>query len=148
MSKPDLSYYLLQMIKKTKPLIFFSLIFFLTSCSFYSKPGIWSGGEEEKRRMTELIKEQKEQEVKKSIKFYSSLNPYSKEIFPIKKITLSDPVKVSSWKMPGLNHQNFFGNIYLTGIDNNFLKKKIGKNNFSILRVMSSPLSFKNNIFF
>ena len=148
MSKPDLSYYLLQMIKKTKPLIFFSLIFFLTSCSFYSQPGIWSGGEEEKRRMTELIKEQKEQEVKKSIKFYSSLNPYSKEILPIKKITLSEPVKVSSWKMSGLNHQNFFGNIYLTGIDNNFLKKKIGKNKFSISRIMLSPLSFKNNIFF
>ena len=148
MSKPDLSYYLLQMIKKTKPLIFFSLIFFLTSCSFYSQPGIWSGDEEEKRRMTELIKEQKEQEVKKSIKFYSSLNPYSEEILPIKKITLSDPVKVSSWKMPGLNHQNFFGNIYLTGIDNNFLKKKIGKNKFSISRIMPSPLSFKNNIFF
>ena len=132
MSKPDLSYYLLQMIKKTKPLIFFSLIFFLTSCSFYSKPGIWSGGEEEKRRMTELIKEQKEQEVKKSIKFYSSLNPYSKEILPIKKITLSEPVKVSSWKMPGLNHQNFLGNIYLTGIGNIFLKKKVGKNKFSL----------------
>ena len=73
MSKPDLSYYLLQMIRKTKPLIFFSLIFFLTSCSFYSKPEIWSGDEEEKRRMTELIKEQneKEQEGKKNIKFYS-----------------------------------------------------------------------------
>ena len=74
------------MIKKTKPFIFFLLIFFLTSCSFYSKPGIWSGGEEEKRRMTELIKEQKEQEVKKSIKFYSSLNTYSKEMLPIKKL--------------------------------------------------------------
>ena len=148
MSKPDPSYYLLQMIKKTKPLIFFLLTFFLTSCSFYSNLGIWSGDEEEKRRMTKLIEEQKEQEVKKSIKFYSSLSLYSKEILPIKKITLSDPVKVSSWKMPGLNHQNFFGNIFLTGIDNNFLKKKIGKNKFSISRIMSSPLSFKNNIFF
>ena len=71
--------------------------------------------------MTKLIEEQKEQEVKKSIKFYSSLSSYSKEILPIKKITLSDPVKVSSWQMSGLNHQNFFGNIYLTGINNNFL---------------------------
>ena len=51
MNKPNPSYYLLQMIKKTKPLIFFLLIFFLTNCSFYSKPGIWSGGEEEKRRI-------------------------------------------------------------------------------------------------
>ena len=58
--------------------------------------------------MTELIREQKEQEGKKSIKFYSSLSFYSKEILPIKKITLSDPVKVSSWKMSGLNHPKIF----------------------------------------
>ena len=80
MNKPNLSYYLLQMIKKTKPLIFFLLIFFLSSCSFYSKSGIWTGNEEEKRRMTELIKDQKEQEGQKSIKFYSSSDSYSKEI--------------------------------------------------------------------
>ena len=103
MSKPDLSYYLLQMIRKTKPLIFFSLIFFLTSCSFYSKPEIWSGGEEEKRRMTELIKEQKEQEVKKSIKFYSSLSPYSKEVLPIKKITLSKSISSKTLKSSKLS---------------------------------------------
>ena len=78
MSKLDLSYYLLQMIKKIQPLIFFLLTFFLTSCSFYPNLGIWSGDEEEKRRMTKLIEEQKEQASKKSIKFYSSLSSYSK----------------------------------------------------------------------
>ena len=36
-----------------------------------------------------------------------------------------------SWEMSSLNHQNFLGNIYLSGIDNIFLKKKIGKNKFS-----------------
>ena len=32
--------------------------------------------------------------------------------------------------MSGLNHQNFLGNIYLSGIDNIFLKKKLEKINF------------------
>ena len=49
--------------------------------------------------------------------------------------------------MSGLNHQNFLGNIYLSGIDNTFLKKKIGKNKFSISRITTSPLIYKNNIF-
>ena len=135
MSKLNPSFYLSPMIKKTKFLIFFILTFLLTNCSFYSNPEIWSGDEKEKRRMAKIIKEQKEQEGQKSIKFYSSSTSYSTEILPIKKITLSDPVKVSSWQMSGLNHQNFLGNIYLTGIDNNFLKKRIGKNKFSILKV-------------
>ena len=49
--------------------------------------------------------------------------------------------------MSGLNLQNFVGNIYLSGIGNNFLKKKIGKDKFSISRVMASPLVFNDNIF-
>ena len=50
--------------------------------------------------------------------------------------------------MSGLNLQNSLGNIYLSGIENNFLKKKIGKNKFSISKVMSSPLFFNDNIIF
>ena len=50
--------------------------------------------------------------------------------------------------MSGLNHQNFLGNIYLSGIDNIFLKKKIGKNKFSTSKIKSSPLVFNNNIIF
>ena len=50
--------------------------------------------------------------------------------------------------MPGLNYQNFLGNIYLSGIDNIFLKKKIGKNKFSKSKIISSPLVFENNIIF
>ena len=50
--------------------------------------------------------------------------------------------------MPGLNHQNFLGNIYLPGIDNIFLKKKIGKNKFSKSKIISSPLVFEDNIIF
>ena len=40
----------------------------------------------------------------------------------------------------------FLGNIYLPNIDNMFLKKKIGKDKFSISRIMTSLLIFKNNI--
>jgi len=50
--------------------------------------------------------------------------------------------------MYGLNHQNFLGNIYLPGINNNFLKKKIGKNKFSVKNITNSPLIYKNNIYF
>ena len=49
--------------------------------------------------------------------------------------------------MPGLNQQNFLGNIYLSGIDNRFLKKKIGKNKFSLSKTTASPLIYKDNIF-
>ena len=50
--------------------------------------------------------------------------------------------------MSGLNHQNFLGNIYLSGINEVFLKKKIGKNKFSLSGVIASPLIFNNNIIF
>ena len=50
--------------------------------------------------------------------------------------------------MSGLNHQNFLGNIYLSGTDNIFLKKKIGKNKFSISKIKTSLLVFRNNIIF
>ena len=50
--------------------------------------------------------------------------------------------------MSGLNLQNFIGNVYLSGIENNFLKKKIGKNKFSISKVMASPLFSDSNIIF
>ena len=30
--------------------------------------------------------------------------------------------------MSGLNHQNFLGHIYFSGLNKNFIKKKIGKN--------------------
>ena len=43
-----------------KRTIFFFLIFFLlNNCSFDKVTGIWDGGEEEKRRLFELEKEQR-----------------------------------------------------------------------------------------
>jgi outer membrane protein assembly factor BamB len=123
------------------------LIFILlVNCSFDNKTGIWSGSKKEKRRISELEKEQKQTKVVDYI--YSSKSVYSKEISLTKKISISNPRKNLSWKMSSLNQQNFLGNIYLSGIDNIFLIKKIGKNKFPMSKIISSPLVFENNIIF
>ena len=133
-------------MNKKKNLIFFLIFILLVNCSFDNKTGIWSGDEKEKRRISELEKEQKQTKVVDYI--YSSKSVYSKEISLTKKISISNPRKNLSWKMSSLNQQNFLGNIYLSGIDNIFLKKKIGKNKFPISKIISSPLVFENNIIF
>ena len=130
--------------------LFFISIFLLfilfNNCSFDNKTGIWGGSEEEKRRLTELEKEQKQ--VLDVIKVASSENIYSKNVILKKAINLSEPKKNLSWLMSGLNHQNFMGNIYLPNAQNIFLKKKIGKNKFSISKNITSPLVLENNIIF
>ena len=133
------------MIKKIKYLIFFLIFILFVSCSFH-KSGIWTGDEKEKKKVSELEKEQRR--IIDVVKVYTSESFYSKEIPAVKSISLTEPKTNSSWKMSGLNLQNFVGNIYLSGIGNNFLKKKIGKDKFSILQVMSSPLVFNDNIIF
>ena len=133
-------------MNKKKNLIFFLIFILLVNCSFDNKTGIWSGSKKEKRRISELEKEQKQTKVVDYI--YSSKSVYSKEISLTKKISISNPRKNLSWKMSSLNQQNFLGNIYLSGIDNIFLKKKIGKNKFPTSKIISSPLVFENNIIF
>ena len=133
-------------MNKKKNLIFFLIFILLVNCSFDNKTGIWSGSKKEKRRISELEKEQKPTKVVDYI--YSSKSVYSKEISLTKKISISNPRKNLSWKMSSLNQQNFLGNIYLSGIDNIFLKKKIGKNKFPMSKIISSPLVFENNIIF
>ena len=132
-------------MNKKKNLIFILISILLVNCSFDDKTGIWSGNEKEKIRISEL--EKKQNQTIYTDKIYSSEKIYSEEKALVKKISLSKPKKNLSWKMSGLNHQNFLGNIYLSGIDNIFLKKKIGKNKFSMSKIMSSPLIYKNKIF-
>ena len=134
------------MIKKVKYLIFFLIFILFSSCSFDNKSGIWSGSEKEKKKVSKLEKEQRR--VIDVVKVYTSETFFSKEIPAVKSVNLTKPKTNSFWKMSGLNLQNFVGNIYLSGIDNNFLKKKIGKNKFSISQVMASPLVFNDNIIF
>ena len=133
------------MIRNIKHLVLFLIFILLVNCSFH-KSKIWSGTEEEKKRIADIKKEQnKTVEV---IKIYSSENIYSKEISSSKTVTLSKPQKNISWQSSNLNPQNFTGNIYLPRITNNFLKKRIGKDKFSMSNVKSSPLSINNNIIF
>ena len=133
-------------MSKKKNLIFFLAFILLLNCSFDDKTGIWSGEEKEKRRISELEKEQGQ--IIDSDKIYSSENIFSEEKVLTKEVILSKPKKNLSWKMSGLNQQNFLGNIYLSGTENLFLKKKIGKNKFDISRATDSPLIYENDIFF
>ena len=116
------------MIKNIKYLIFFLIFILFASCSFDNKSGIWGGSEKEKIRVAELEKEQKL--IIDVVRVYTSESTPSKEIPAVKSISLTEPKTNSSWKMSGLNLQNFVGNIYLSGIGNNFLKKKLAKISF------------------
>ena len=131
------------MIKK-KRLIFFLIFILLNNCSFDSKTGIWSGSEKEKRKISEIENEQKQ--IIDINKIYSSENAFSREVLLARSIVLSKPKKNSSWEVPGLNNQNYLGNIYLPNAKNIFFKKKIGKNKFSTSKIMTTLLMSKNNI--
>ncbi len=131
-------------MNKKKNLIFFLIFIFLINCSFDNKTGIWSGSEKEKKRISNLEKEESG-----SFEYiYSSEDVFSKEISLSSEINISNPINNLSWEMSSLNYQNFLGNIYLSGVNNIFLKKKIGKNKFSTPKIISSPLIFKNDIIF
>ena len=132
------------MNKKIKYFFFIITLGFLVNCSFDNKTGIWSGDKEEKERIAELERLQKQKI--NVVKIYTSENIYLKEIAATQNIKLSKPKTNTSWEMSGLNLQNFIGNLYLPKINNNFLKKKIGKDKFSISRSMSSPLITDNTI--
>ena len=118
----------------------------LNNCSFDNKTGIWGDAGKEKKKIAELEKKQKE--LVKVEKIYSSDVTFSKEVILNKGIVLSKPQNNLSWTMPNLNNQNFLGNLYLSGINNIFLKKKIGKDKFSIYQNITPLLVFKSNIIF
>ena len=126
--------------------ILFIVFFLLNGCSFDSKTGIWGDAAKEKKKITELEKNQKE--IIKVEKIYSSDDTFRKEILLSKSIVLLKPQNNLSWTMPNLNYQNFLGNLYLSGINNIFLKKKIGKDKFSIYQNITPLLVFKSNIIF
>ena len=98
------------MTKNIKYLLFFLVLVLFVSCSFDNNSGIWSDGEKEKKRIAELEKKQNQKiEV---IKIYSSEDTNLKEIPAVKSISLTKPKTNSSWKMSGLNTQNFLGKEY------------------------------------
>ena len=114
--------------------ILFIVFFLLNGCSFDSKTGIWGDAAKEKKKITELEKNQKE--IIKVEKIYSTDDTFRKEILLSKSIVLSKPQNNLSWSMPNLNYQNFLGNLYLSGINNIFLKKKLVKINFQYIKTL------------
>ena len=136
---------LLVIMNKIVKFLFYLKIFFLVShCSFTNKGGVWDGIDDE-LRAAKLEAQQKEG---KLVKIYSSQNPSLKEILPSQNISLTNSYKNLSWEMSSLNLQNFIGNLYLPKINNNFLKKKIGKNKFNIGSNIQSPLLFNGKLIF
>jgi len=132
------------MIKNIKYFAIFFVFTLIIGCSFDDKTGIWSGSEKEKRRISDLETEQKSKlEV---IKVYSSKDDFSEEISSTKKVVLTNPIKNMSWEMQGMNFQNSLGNLYFSGINKTFIKKKAGKNKFKISKIISSPVIFNDNI--
>jgi len=127
-------------------LILLILFTLLNNCSFDNKTGIWGDSAKEKKRISELEKEQKE--IIKIEKIYTSDKSFYKEIPLTKNIVLPKPQNKSSWLMSNENNQNYLGNIYLEGINKYFLKKKIGKDKFSGSKKITSLLVIKNNIIF
>jgi len=82
-------------MNKKKNVIFFLGLILLVNCSFDTKTGIWSGAEDEMKRIIELEKEQiKNKNIKK---IYSSKNIYYTEKALTSKITLSQPKKNLSY---------------------------------------------------
>ena len=98
------------MNNKTRYLIFIFIIVTLTNCSFDKKTGIWPGDKNERERISELEKKQKD--FIEVISFYTSDTAFDKEVNSVKNITLTKPKANTSWTMSGLNLQNFLGHIY------------------------------------
>jgi len=134
------------MTKKINYLIYFLLFIVISHCSFDNKTGIWDEGLQEKERIVELEKNQDQEG--EYIKIYSSNKIFYEEISAKKIITLSKPMENIKWKMSNYNLSNSLSNYYLSNISNTFLKKKIGKDKFSIYNAVSAPLIYNNNIIF
>ena len=142
--KHNLGLLLFSMSKKKNLISHFIILLLLNNCSFDNKSGIWSGEEDERTRIAELENEQNQ--IIDVTKIYSSKKNFSQEIALSKNITLPSPQKNEYWKTSSYNNQNLLGNIYLSGTDNIFLKKKIGKNKFSLSKVTTSPLMIGENL--
>ena len=91
------------MVKKFRILSFFLIFIFLINCSFDNKTGIWSSEKDEKRRISDIEKQQKS--ILDTVKLYSSENRYSKEIQAKNKINLTKAEKNTEWGMSGMNLQ-------------------------------------------
>ena len=122
------------------------ILILVSSCSFDNKTGIWGDSEKEKKKIADLEKKQKE--IIEVEEIFSSEIVFSKEVSLTKNIILSKAKKNIEWTTSNLNNQNFLGNIYLIDIQNKSLKKKIGKNKFSLHSNISTILAHAGNLIF
>ena len=98
------------MINK-RVLILLILFTLLGNCSFDNKTGIWGDSIKEKKRISELEKEQKE--IIKVEKIYTSDKTFQKEVTLAKNIVLEKPQNKSSWPTSYANNQNYLCKPYL-----------------------------------
>ena len=129
-----------------KILLLFTVFLLISNCSFDSKTGIWGDQKKERERISDIEKNQKG--IIKTEKIYSSNEQFNQQVTLNKNIILSKPKKNSLWKMSNFNYQNYMGNLYLQGSDNVLLKKKVGKDKFSLHGEISQLLVFNNTIIF
>ena len=130
-------------ILKYSFLLFIALL--ITNCSFDHKTGLWSGQDNEKKRIEEL--ERRQNSKIEVLKIYTRKNLFSKEIDANNAVKLSKPINKISWEVAGSNLQNLSGNIYLPNINKNFLKKKVGKKKYLLSKIKFSPLTHKGSLF-
>ena len=82
------------MVKKFRILSFFLIFIFLINCSFDNKTGIWNCEKNEKRRVTDIEKQQKS--IIDTVKLYSSENKYTKEIQGKNKVNFTTGVSINN----------------------------------------------------
>ena len=116
-------------ILKYSFLLFIALL--ITNCSFDHKTGLWSGQDNEKKRIEEL--ERRQNSKIEVLKIYTRKNLFSKEIDANNAVKLSKPINKISWEVAGSNLQNLSGNIYLPNIKKNFIKKKSSKKKIFVI---------------
>ena len=119
MIKQDHNYQPFPVNKFNYLVIFFSFVL-LVNCSVIDPVGVWKSSEKEIKRVADLEKKQKE--IVNTEKIYTGDNIFAEEKNLNTKIILSKPKNILKWEMSGLNYQNSLGNIYLSGIDNIFLR--------------------------
>ena len=126
------------MVKLIRIFILF-YCFFLTSCSFDTKTGIWTGNFKE-------IRSEKKGKVRK-LNFLSNTETFEEEISNKVQILLDEPSSVNSWFSSNLNNQNNIAHINYNGNLNIFFKDKLGKNKFKYITTKIPIISFDNAIF-
>ena len=107
-------------MNKLNKVVILILAFSLSNCSFGDKTGIWTGSEEEKRKIAKLEKVNNVQ----TIKAFSTKKKFSKEIKSKEKTIVGPIIKNTSWPMQGQNLQNSTKNFKYSGKNNIFYKKK------------------------